>query len=185
MTPNRFFAQKSNQSANILTYLRIAAIPVIVVLLAPPTSKQSLNLAFFLYLLASTTDYLDGILARSSQPGHSVGKCLDPLADKLLTFSRAHYADTFGGRSRPAGFSHSGREIIITGLHPLPPVRLDPRCQPHGQAQDGLGSPFAIGFLLLSVRMWKPRCIPSHGVLVDFAGVELLVCGDYFPRLSP
>ena len=119
MTPNDFSRNNLINLPNILTYLRIAAIPVIVVLLAPPASKQSLNLAFFLYLLASTTDYLDGILARRHNQVTSVGKLLDPLADKLLTSAVLIMLIPLQGVQAWLVFLILGREIIITGLRSI------------------------------------------------------------------
>ena len=51
---------------NVLTYLRMATIPVLIVLMIPPSSGLALNLAFLVFCIASLTDYLDGILARRS-----------------------------------------------------------------------------------------------------------------------
>jgi CDP-diacylglycerol--glycerol-3-phosphate 3-phosphatidyltransferase len=62
----------------------MATIPVIVLLLVPPHSGFSQNAAFIVYCIASLTDYLDGILARRFNTVTSVGKLLDPLADKFL-----------------------------------------------------------------------------------------------------
>ena len=73
---------------NILTLLRILAIPVVVFILIPPAGRAipfSRSLAAFLLFTAATvTDLFDGYIARRYQMVTSLGKLLDPLADKLL-----------------------------------------------------------------------------------------------------
>ncbi len=105
---------------NVLTYFRITTIPVIVALMAASTSSLAQNLAFALYCVASLTDYLDGHLARRSNTVTSIGKLLDPLADKLLTTAvlimlipKIHYVFPW------LVFLIVGREITITGLRSI------------------------------------------------------------------
>ncbi len=72
---------------NLLTLLRILAVPVVVLLLYTPAGEISVArsiVAFVLYIAASLTDLLDGYLARRYQMITPLGKLLDPLADKLL-----------------------------------------------------------------------------------------------------
>ncbi len=68
---------------NLLTILRILAIPVIVWLLLSG-SELARYWAFALYVLAAVTDFLDGWLARRSNDISPLGRMLDPIADKLL-----------------------------------------------------------------------------------------------------
>jgi CDP-diacylglycerol--glycerol-3-phosphate 3-phosphatidyltransferase len=104
---------------NVLTFIRMATIPVIVVLLIPPASDFALNAAFVVYVFASITDYLDGILARRRNTVTSVGKLLDPLADKLLTSAVLIMLIPHGKVPAFLVFLIVGREIIITGLRAI------------------------------------------------------------------
>ncbi len=68
---------------NLLTTLRIILIPVIIVSFYMPSRITNIIVAS-LFMLASITDYFDGYLARSLKVQSNFGKCLDPIADKLL-----------------------------------------------------------------------------------------------------
>jgi CDP-diacylglycerol--glycerol-3-phosphate 3-phosphatidyltransferase/cardiolipin synthase len=68
---------------NILTLLRVAVIPVVLILfyLPFPYSRQ---IATMLYAAACVTDWIDGYLARKWGQTSKFGAFLDPVADKLL-----------------------------------------------------------------------------------------------------
>src|SRR5438309_6843990 len=68
---------------NALTVGRIAITPLIAVLPFAPATTPRL-IAFVLFLVAAISDYADGVLARSRKQETTLGKLLDPLADKLL-----------------------------------------------------------------------------------------------------
>jgi len=68
---------------NVLTLLRIAAIPVLVALLALHSALGNVA-ACVVYTAACITDYLDGALARRWQMLSELGRMMDPIADKLL-----------------------------------------------------------------------------------------------------
>ena len=68
---------------NVLTVLRILAVPVIVVALLGETPNGD-TLAAIVFALAAFTDTLDGYIARSRGSVTTFGKLMDPLADKLL-----------------------------------------------------------------------------------------------------
>jgi len=68
---------------NLLTFFRIAIIPVLVYLLLF-TGPLASALAAAIFFIATITDFLDGYIARSYGSGTTLGKFLDPLADKLV-----------------------------------------------------------------------------------------------------
>jgi CDP-diacylglycerol--glycerol-3-phosphate 3-phosphatidyltransferase len=68
---------------NALTAARIMVTPLVATL--PFANSWSLRFAaFWLFLAAAITDYVDGMLARSRKQETDLGRLLDPLADKLL-----------------------------------------------------------------------------------------------------
>src|SRR3546814_3293566 len=68
---------------NLLTLLRIAAVPVLCVAFWLPQQAAALA-TFSIFALASITDWLDGYLARRLNQSSEFGRCLDPIADKVL-----------------------------------------------------------------------------------------------------
>jgi len=100
---------------NFLTISRIAAIPVIVVLLMYE-NRITTFIAALLFSLASITDYLDGYLARTRGLISTLGKILDPLADKLLVGSCLIMLTQLGFIQGWITCIIVGREIAVTGL---------------------------------------------------------------------
>lgn len=71
---------------NGLTLLRLALVPVFVVLLVAGSTTSRVA-AFVVFGIASVTDLLDGELARRGGKITDFGKIADPIADKVLTGS--------------------------------------------------------------------------------------------------
>jgi CDP-diacylglycerol--glycerol-3-phosphate 3-phosphatidyltransferase len=69
-----------------LTISRIGLTPIIIALLYFP-NKVFCLFATVLYLIASASDFFDGHIARNTRQVTSIGKFLDPLADKILNCS--------------------------------------------------------------------------------------------------
>jgi CDP-diacylglycerol--glycerol-3-phosphate 3-phosphatidyltransferase len=103
---------------NILTLLRIGAIPVLVAVLLSP-SKSAGFWAAVIFAVASITDWLDGYLARRMGIVTVFGKFLDPIADKLIVMAALIMILPYGRVPAWMVLVILGREIIITGLRGL------------------------------------------------------------------
>jgi len=100
---------------NALTIIRVVAIPIILILLFYPERIYQLITAFF-FLLVAVTDTVDGYLARRRGIVTTLGKFLDPLADKLLIVTAL--IALIPAREIPVWMVIVivGREIAVTGL---------------------------------------------------------------------
>lgn len=104
---------------NILTYGRIAAVPVLVAVLYFGEGNTARWLAFLIFTVACITDWLDGYLARMWAQQSNLGRMLDPIADKLLvgaTLMMLVYTRTLTGWSIFAAIIILSREILVSGL---------------------------------------------------------------------
>lgn len=106
---------------NYLTFARIVVVPLIVVALLTPVADWLLGisgyaLAIILFLGASLTDILDGHLARRRNQVSTLGKFLDPIADKLLVSAALIVLVEKQLAPSWAVVIILGREFIVTGL---------------------------------------------------------------------
>ena len=108
---------------NILTYGRIAAVPVVVALLYWQSILEGglwlRWLALAVFIAAGVTDILDGYFARIWGQMSSLGRMLDPIADKLLVAScllMLAAEETIHGWSLLAAVIILCREILVSGL---------------------------------------------------------------------
>lgn len=103
---------------NMLTYGRIAAVPAVAGLLMYGGHGARWT-ALVIYVAAAITDFLDGYLARKWQQQSSLGRMLDPIADKVLVavVLLVLSADgiLFGGHIWAAIIILS-REVLVSGL---------------------------------------------------------------------
>jgi len=108
---------------NLLTYGRIAAVPLVVACMYWQDILQGglwlRWVALFIFIVAGITDILDGYVARSWGQQSAFGRMLDPIADKLLVASTLLMlaADgTIRGWSLWAAIVILCREILVSGL---------------------------------------------------------------------
>jgi CDP-diacylglycerol--glycerol-3-phosphate 3-phosphatidyltransferase len=103
---------------NALTIVRIMAIPVIVVLLFFP-GKLASFIAAIIFIFAAITDGLDGYIARKQNVVTTLGKFLDPLADKLLVITSLIMLIHLGRVPAWIVAIIAGREMAVTGLRAI------------------------------------------------------------------
>src|SRR6478736_7586805 len=103
---------------NLLTLLRLALTALLVASLSVEY-RWRFATALVLFLLASLTDYLDGVLARKWNMITDFGKLMDPLADKVLTASAFICLIPFKALPAWAVIIIISREFLITGLRLL------------------------------------------------------------------
>ena len=77
-------------TANKLTMLRVALIPVFLILLYLRFPFH-MYFALTVFILASVTDFVDGYIARHYNQITNFGKFMDPLADKMLVMAAMCY----------------------------------------------------------------------------------------------
>ncbi len=103
---------------NILTYARIAAVPALVgCFYFDGDAARWVALAIF--IAAAITDFFDGYLARLWSQQSSLGRMLDPIADKLLvaaTLLMLASDGTIWGVHLVAAVIILCREVLVSGL---------------------------------------------------------------------
>ena len=100
---------------NGLTMFRVAASPVIVILLLFPSRLTTFIAALF-FSVAAITDFLDGFFARQKGMVSNFGKVMDPIADKVLVSTSFIMLTALGWIPAWMVCVIIGREISVTGL---------------------------------------------------------------------
>lgn len=109
---------------NTLAFIRLALAPVMFFLLVDRDNSLLVGIhytwldymAAFIFVVASATDFFDGYIARTFDQITTLGKILDPLADKMLTLAGFLGLMMLDRASEWAIFLIITRELFITGL---------------------------------------------------------------------
>ncbi len=102
-------------AANNLTLARVAVVPLLMIMLSFPGRIMNLA-AMLVFVFAALTDIFDGYIARRFNLVTTVGKFLDPLADKLLVATVLIMLAGQGVVPAWVAVVIVCREIAITGL---------------------------------------------------------------------
>lgn len=152
---------------NLISILRILLVPVLVVLLLEP-SRTGAVLAALTFFLACWSDFLDGYLARRHGITSTLGKLLDPLADKLIVMTALVMLAAMPRTPRVPAWMVVlivGRELAVTGLRAMATSE---------------------GIVLAAEELGKYKTIfqmlALHGLLLHytFFGVDWFAGGMYF-----
>ena len=103
---------------NILTGTRIAIIPILILVFYLPSLVTNV-IAAILFAIAGITDYFDGYFARSMRAQSNFGKCLDPIADKLIVIVAIVMLISFSNQDSwilIPGLIIICREVLVSGL---------------------------------------------------------------------
>ena len=175
---------------NLLTYARIAVVPLVVLCFDLEERGKSTDVARWwalgLFVFASITDFFDGYLARIWEQSSSLGKMLDPIADKLLVSACLLLLAADGviaGWSIWAAVVILSREILVSGLREyLADLKVSVPVTQLAKWKTTLQM-FALGFLLAGPAGDKvfPLCTQTGLVLLWISAVVTLITGwDYF-----
>jgi CDP-diacylglycerol--glycerol-3-phosphate 3-phosphatidyltransferase len=174
---------------NILAFIRLLLAPVMFLFLVNQDASIFQNIhhswlnyfAAFIFVVASATDFFDGYIARTFNQITTMGKILDPLADKMLTLAGFLGLMMLGSASPWAIFLILTRELFITGLRVSAVSQgLDIAASWMGKVKT-VAQMIAIGFLLMQ---W-----PGAQLLLWIAVVLTLYSGyeyvrDFFKNTS-
>jgi CDP-diacylglycerol--glycerol-3-phosphate 3-phosphatidyltransferase len=98
-----------------LTLTRIIAVPLLIVFLIS-SSRVHAVIAAAIFILASLTDWADGVLARRRNQVTTLGTLLDPIADKLLVAAALVSLLQIDKIAAWIVVVIIGRELAVTGL---------------------------------------------------------------------
>ncbi|WP_245535359.1 CDP-diacylglycerol--glycerol-3-phosphate 3-phosphatidyltransferase [Segniliparus rotundus] len=183
MVSERTAPPSSLNSANALTGLRIAAVPLFLVVLFTNGGHQPSWrwVAFGVFVAACVTDQLDGYLARRFDMVTEFGKFADPVADKALIGAALVSLSVLGDLSWWATGVIVFREVAVTALR-VWAIKDGVVAASVGGKIKTLVQAVAIGLHVAPLpRAWHPLLVASMAVAV----VLTIATGlDYAWRIS-
>lgn len=174
---------------NLLAFIRLLLAPIMFIFLVNQDAdffngihRSWLNyFAAFIFVIASATDFFDGYIARTFNQVTTLGKILDPLADKMLTLAAFLGLMITDSASPWAVLLIITRELFITGLRVSAVSEgLDISASWMGKVKT-VAQMIAIGFLLMNwyggdILLWIAV------VLTLYSGYEYV--RDFFKSTS-
>ena len=164
---------------NILTVTRIILIPILIATFYM-SGKLSNYIAVAIFIFASITDYVDGLLARRFDAYSNFGRMLDPIADKMLVATALMLLVHFDRAPILPALAILCREILISGLREyLAEIKVTVPVGQLAKFKTGIQM-FAITLLLLYDREFKVLYYTGAGALWIAALLTLVTGYAYF-----
>lgn len=163
---------------NTITLVRIALVPVFITLLFVSPEKQSWQrwLAVFFFVLAISTDGIDGAIARRRNLVTNLGKLLDPIADKALIGGALVSLSILGELSWYITVTIMVRELGITAYRLIVAKKRVLAASTGGKFKTIMQS-IAIGFLISPLDAYFGWLIPVELVLIYVALIATIISG--------
>ncbi|HSB81214.1 MAG TPA: CDP-diacylglycerol--glycerol-3-phosphate 3-phosphatidyltransferase [Candidatus Methylomirabilis sp.] len=164
---------------NVLSLVRIFLVPVLVVFLIVVPRPYNLTAAV-VFLAAVLTDWLDGRIARSTRQVTTLGKLLDPMADKLLISASLISLVQVGRVQAWMVVLIVGRDLAITGLRGIAAAQnVIIQANDFGKATM-IAEVIAVALLILN---WPAISVPlGQAALVVAILLSLVSGGVYFQK---
>jgi CDP-diacylglycerol--glycerol-3-phosphate 3-phosphatidyltransferase len=161
---------------NSITLLRILLVPVFITLLFVSPEKSSLERWFVvaIFVLAISTDGIDGAIARKRNLVTNLGKLLDPIADKALIGGALVALSILGELSWYITAAILLREVGITVYRLVVAKRRVLAASGGGKFKTVMQA-ISIGFLLSPLDYYFPWLIPVELVLIYLALIITIV----------
>lgn len=170
---------------NLITIARIALVPLFVWLLSIEPSVVSWQrfFAIFLFVLAASTDGLDGMIARRTNRVTNLGKILDPIADKALIGGALIMLSLLGEIDWWVTILILVREIGIT-LYRIAVVRREVISATLSGKLKTIFQVVAIGCVMAPFEIWIPLWSYLELSLIYLALAATLISGYQFVRAA-
>src|SRR5919106_5693412 len=160
---------------NVLTVLRILAVPVIVVALLGETPNGD-ALAAAVFALAALSDGLDGYIARRRRSVTTFGKLMDPLADKLLIVAALVSLVSLGRLAAWVAMVIIAREVAVTVLRAIAAESgVVIAASWLGKLKTALQGAAVFGLII-----WDPAPVAVDALVYVAVAVTVISGADYF-----
>lgn len=163
---------------NALTLVRIFLVPVLVVFLIVVPEPFNVTAAV-VFLAAAFTDWLDGRIARRTRQVTTLGKLLDPIADKLLISASLISLVQVGRAHAWMVVLIVGRDLAMTGLRAIAAAQgVVIQASDFGKATM-TAQVIAVALLILSWPAWS---VPLGQAVLLVAALLSMVSGTLYFR---
>jgi len=170
---------------NSITIARIALVPVVVFLLLMGAEGNTWQrwLALFLFILAISTDGLDGSIARKTNRVTNLGKILDPIADKALIGGLLLTLSYLGEIAWWITVLILARELAVTLYRVLVASKKVISASLSGKLKT-IFQGIAVGVVIAPIEIWFPLWIYFEQLTLLVAVVLTVVSGVRFFRAA-